>query len=58
MVHGEIKPGKVEGPLSLATVEFLHCYEVLQVLVIHPDFKLVTSTFQEMAPVFQSSHDC
>jgi hypothetical protein len=58
VVHGEIKPGKVEGPLSLATVELLCCHEVLQVLVVRPDFKLVTSTFQEMALVFQSSNDC
>jgi hypothetical protein len=57
-VHGEIEPGKVEGPSSLVAVELLCCYEVLQVLVVHPDFKLVTSTFQKMAPVFQSSDDC
>jgi hypothetical protein len=58
VVHGKIEPGKVEGPLSLAVVELLCCYKVLKVLVVHPDFKLVTSTFQEMAPVFQSSDDC
>jgi hypothetical protein len=58
VVHGEIKPGKVEGPSSLATVKLLRCHEVLQVLVVRPDFKLVMSAFQEMAPVFQSSDDC
>src|SRR5882762_567486 len=58
VVHGKIKPGKVMGPPSLAAVELLRCHEVLQVLVVRPDFKLVTSPFQEMAPVFQSSDDC
>jgi hypothetical protein len=58
VVHGKIKPGKVEGPPSLVVVELLCYHKVLQVLVVHPDFKLVISTFQEMAPVFQSSDDC
>jgi hypothetical protein len=58
VVHGKIKPGKVEEPPSLTAVELLYCHEILQVLVVHPDFKLVMSTFQEMAPVFQSSDNC
>jgi hypothetical protein len=58
VVHGKIEPGKVEGPLSLTAVELLCCHEVLQVLVVRPDFKFVMSAFQKMAPVFQSSDDC
>jgi len=29
----EVEIGQVQGPTSLATVEFLSCHEVLQVLV-------------------------
>ena len=58
VMHGEVESGQVEGPPSLAAVEFLHGHEVLQVLVIHPDFKLVMGAFQKMAPISQSSDDC
>src|SRR5882724_388483 len=58
VMHGEVESGYVEGPPSLTTVEFLCRHEVLQVLVVRPDFNLVVGTFQEMAPVLQSSHDC
>ncbi|KIM83337.1 hypothetical protein PILCRDRAFT_69665, partial [Piloderma croceum F 1598] len=57
VMHGEVESGQVEGPPSLAAVEFLRSHEVLQVLVIHPDFKLVMRAFQKMAPIFQSSDD-
>jgi len=51
MVHVKVEPGEVKRPTSLAAIEFLRCHEVLKVLVVCVDFKLVTSSFQEMAPV-------
>jgi len=39
--------------MGLATVEFLSCYEVLQVLVVHPDLYRVSGSFQEMPLSFQ-----
>ena len=57
MMHGEIESGQVEGPLSLAAIEFLCHQEVLEVLVVHPDLKLVVGTFQEMVPILQCSDD-
>jgi hypothetical protein len=57
VMHGEVEFGQVEGPPSLVAVEFLRGHEVLQVLVICPDFKLVMGAFQKMAPIFQSSDD-
>src|SRR5882724_8885176 len=58
VMHGEVESGQVEGPPSLMMVEFLRRHEVLQVLVVRPDFNLVVGALQEMAPVLQSSHDC
>src|SRR6266403_2728983 len=58
VVHGKIEPGKVEGPPSLTAVELLCRHEVLQVLVVRPDFKLVMRAFQEIAPVLQGMDDC
>jgi len=41
----------------LATVEFLSRYEVLQVLVVRPDFYQVSSSFQKVSPFFQGTDD-
>ena len=38
---------------GLAMVEFLSRHEVLQVLVVHPDFHRVTSSFQKVPLLFQ-----
>jgi hypothetical protein len=45
MVHHEVKPGQSQGPTSLPAVEFLGGHEVLQVLMVRPDLKLVRSAF-------------
>lgn len=57
VMHGKVKPRKIKGPLGLMMIELFCCHEILQVLVVHPNFKLVSSTFQEMVQVFQSSDD-
>jgi len=38
-------------------VEFFSHYEVLQVLVVHPDLHWVSGFFQEMPPLFQYADD-
>jgi len=53
----EVEASQVQRLLSLVTVEFLSCYEVLQVLVVRPDFHQVTSSFQKMPPLFQCTDD-
>jgi len=41
----EVKASQVQRPTGLATVEFLGRHKVLQVLVVHPDFYWVPSSF-------------
>jgi len=43
--------------MGLATIEFLSHHEVLQVLVVHPDFYWVPSSFQKVPPLFQHMDD-
>jgi len=47
----------VQRPTGLATVEFLSHHEVLQVLVVHPDFYRVSSSFQKVPLFFQGADD-
>jgi len=53
----EVEASQVQRPLGLATVEFLSRHEVLQVLVVCPDFHWVTSSFQKVPPLFQRPDD-
>jgi len=53
----EVKVSQVQRPLGLPTVEFLSCYEVLQVLVVCSDFYWVASSFQKVPPLFQRMDD-
>jgi len=53
----EVEASQVQRPTGLATVEFLGCYKVLQVLVVHPDFYRVSSSFQKVPPLFQRADD-
>ena len=39
-------------------VQLLGCHEVLQVLVIHPDFALVFCALDEVLPLLEGSDDC
>jgi len=48
----EVEASQVQRPIGLAMVEFLSHHEVLQVLVVHPDFYLVPSSFQKVPPLF------
>ena len=53
----EVKASQVQGPTGLATIEFLSRHEVLQVLVVCPDFYRVPSSFQKMPLLFQRTDD-
>ena len=53
----EVKASQVQKPTGLATIEFLSCHEVLQVLVVHPDFYRVLSSFQKVPLLFQRADD-
>ena len=53
----EVEASQVQRPTGLATVEFLSCHEVLQILVICPDFYQVLSSFQKVPPFFQRMDD-
>jgi len=53
----EVKASQVQRPTGLAMVEFLSRHEVLQVLVVHPDFYRVSSSFQKVPPFFQCTDD-
>jgi len=53
----EVEVSQVQRPPGLATVEFLSHHEVLQVLVVHPDFYWVPGSFQKVPPFFQHTDD-
>ena len=58
MVEHEVKSGKVQRPLSLPLVQLLGHTEVLKVLVVHPNLKLVWGTFKVVPPLFWCTDDC
>ena len=53
----EVKAGQVQGPMSLAMVEFFSCYEVFQILVVRPDLDWVPGSFQKVSLLFQRADD-
>jgi len=53
----EVKASQVQRLTGLVTVEFLSRYEVLQVLVVYPDFYQMLSSFQKVPPLFQHMDD-
>jgi len=53
----EVKASQVQRPTGLVTIEFLSHHEVLQVLVVHPDFYQVLSSFQKVPLLFQRADD-
>jgi len=53
----EVEASQVQRPTGLVTVEFLSCHEVLQVLVVHPDFHRMSSSFQKVPLFFQGTDD-
>ena len=53
----EVEASQVQRPLGLAMVEFLSHHEVLQILVVRPDFHRMASSFQKVPPLFQRTDD-
>jgi len=53
----EVEAGQIQRPTGLAAVEFLSRHEVLQVLVVRPDFYQVSSSFQKVPPFLQRMDD-
>jgi len=52
MVHHEIKPRQIQGPLCLSLIELLHSHEVFEVLMVWTNLKLVLRSLQEVVPLF------
>jgi len=48
----EVESSQMQGPMSLTTVKFLGRHEILEVLVIGPDFYQMSRFFQEVPPLF------
>jgi len=48
----EVEPSQMQGPTSLMTVKFLGCHEILEVLVISPDFYQMGCSFQKVPLLF------
>ncbi|KAG6894011.1 hypothetical protein C0993_012509, partial [Termitomyces sp. T159_Od127] len=57
VVQQEVKVGAVQGLSGLLMVELLDCPEVLKVLVICPDLKLMPGTLQAVPPFFKGPDD-
>jgi len=53
----EVEAGQVQRPVSLATVKFLSCHEVLQVLVVCLNLHWVSGSLQEMPPFYQCANN-
>jgi len=48
----EVESSQMQGPTSLAMVKFLGCHEILEVLVVGPDFHWMDCFFQEVPLLF------
>jgi len=48
----EVKPSQMQGPTSLTTVKFLGHHEILEVLVVSPDFYRMGCSFQKVPLLF------
>jgi len=48
----EVESSQMQGPMSLATVKFLGCHEILEVLVVGPDFHQMGRAFQKVPLLF------
>lgn len=57
MIEREVEARKVEGPAGLSAVELVGFSEVGGVFVINKDFKVVSGTFEVVAPFFHSTND-
>jgi len=48
----EVESSQMQGPTSLTTVKFLGHHEILEVLVVSPDFHRMGRSFQKVPPLF------
>jgi len=51
VVEQEVKPSQMQRPMGLTMVKFLGRHEILEVLVVGPDFYWIGRSFQEVPPV-------
>ena len=58
MMEMIIKPIEEEGPPGLSRVQVLGLLEVLEVLMVRPDFDWMPSTLEEVPPLLEAPHDC
>jgi len=54
-VECKVEVGEVKRLLGLPLVQLLGHHEVLQVLVIHPDFALMFCAFDKVLPLLEGS---
>lgn len=52
VMEEEVKMHEVERPVGLLMIELLGCHEVLEVLVICPDFHWALCIFKKVSPLF------
>jgi len=52
VVKQEVKPNQMQGLTGLITVKFLGHHEILEVLVVGPDFYRMGRSFQKVPPLF------
>jgi len=48
----EVESSQMQGPTSLTMVKFLGRHEILEVLVVSPDFHQMDRSFQEVPLLF------
>jgi len=52
VIKQEVESSQMQGPTSLAMVKFLGHHEILEVLVVSPDFHWMGRSFQEVPSLF------
>jgi len=52
VVKQEVEHSQIQGPTSLTMVKFLGRHEILEVLVIGPDFHRMSHSFQKVSSLF------
>ncbi len=58
VVECEVVLRKLGDPAGLSSVQLLRESEILEVLVIHPDFYVFFGTHEVMTPFGEGEHDC
>jgi len=48
----KVEFSQMQGPMSLVTVKFLGCHEILEILVVGPDFHWMGCSFQKVPLLF------